>query len=229
MTRSGHIFFNLVGLLVWLWLGYENVALHTKSETIGGALLSPAAFGPIVLVPLTLGQLSKWIFAEREENVLNPHFMLSVSQSLFARGVMAVMCLALLIVGGIRLSGSDLLPGEPGSFSLNLLFVGLGAFGTLSALTSPLIRLRLSPDGLEFSMLRPSRVSWHDVTEVRLRSVLWSSWVVLTLKQTTEHRSAALVARWRKVAKVRIDPVIFGIDPEVLSRGIEARRSVFTF
>ena len=87
----------------------------------------------------------------------------------------------------------------------------------------------LSPDGFEYSLMKPTQIPWHDITDVKLRSVLTTSWIVLTLKDSAEFRSAHLLARWRKVSKVLVHPLAFGIDPEVLKQGVDLRRNVFTF
>jgi hypothetical protein len=139
------------------------------------------------------------------------------------------MC-ASFFVGGIwSLLGRSWTSGLPESPFMSVLVIAIGAYGAVLALFSPRIRIHLSPDGFEYSQMKPANVPWHDITDVRLRSFFMRSWIVLTLKNSTDFRSANLLARWRRVAKVSVHPIMFGIDPEVLKQGIDLRRNIFTF
>jgi hypothetical protein len=230
MGRSGYIALSVFGLALWSWLGYFNVASALRSGVpIAYALLTPSAIGPIALVPLTLTQLWKLASAERKENVIDPQFVLKASQSLIARGIGVLMCIAFIAVGASHLLGSAWASNLPDSFVLSVIFIAIGTYGAVFALFSPRLRMGLSPDGFEYSLMNPARIPWHDISDVKLRSVFTTSWIVLTLKDSTEFRSAHLLARWRKVSKVLVYPLAFGIDPEVLKQGIDLRRNVFTF
>jgi hypothetical protein len=217
-------------MVLWSWLAYFNMTSAIQSGTaLPHALLIPTVLGPMALVPLALAQLWKLLTAERKENILDPDFVFRAHQSLIARGVTALMC-ASFIAGGIwSLSGDPWISGLPDSPVMSLLLIGIGAYGGAFALFSPMIRLSLSPDGFDYSLMRPTRVPWHDITEVKLRSMLTASWIVLILKETTEFRSANPLARWRRATKVSVYPLMFGIDPHVLKQDIDLRRNVFTF
>ena len=230
MGRSGYIALLVLGLVMWSWLGYFNMTSVIRSGTaLPYALLTPGVIGPVLLVPFGLAQLWKLLTAERKENILDPNFVLRASQSLLARGVTALMC-ASFVAGGIwSLTGHSWRSGFPDSPAVSALFIALGAYGGAFALFSPRIRMGLSPDGFEYSLMRPARFLWHDITDVKLRSVLTASRIVLTLKDTTEFRSANPWARWRRVTKVSVHPLLFGIDPDVLKQGIDLRRNVSTF
>jgi hypothetical protein len=230
MGRNGYIAFSVLGLVLWSWLGYFNIASALRSGmSFPSVLLSPSIIGPIALVPLTLTQLWKFASAERKENIIDPRFVLKASQSLIARSIGALICIAFLAAGILHLSGRSWAPNLPDSPLLSVIIIAIGGYGAVFALLSPRIRMGLSPDGFEYSLMRPGRVPWHDITDVRLRSVLTTSWIVLTLKDSTDFRSANLLARWRKVSKVLVNPLAFGIDPNVLKQGIDLRRNVFTF
>jgi hypothetical protein len=230
MGRGGCILLSLLGLAMWLWLGYFNIWWPVRSGTpFLYALLSPAALGPIALVPLSLVQLWKFIAAERKENILNPHFILTASQSTIGRGVRVLMCLFFFGAGLWGLLGHSWSSNGLNSPLMSAAFIAIGTYGAVFALFSPRIRLRLSPDGFEYSQMKPARIPWHDITDVKRRSFFTGSWIVLTLKDTTEFRPANILARWRKVSKVSVYPLVLGIDPAVLEQGIALRRNVFTF
>jgi hypothetical protein len=230
MGRSGYIALSMLGLVLWSWLAYFNAMSAVQSGiSLPYALLSPTVLGPIALVPLALAQLWKLSTAERKDNILDPNFVLTASQSLVARGMSALMC-GSFVAGGIwSLAGHPWQSGFPDSPVVGVLFIAIGAYGGAFALFSPRIRMGLSPDGFDYSLMKPARVLWHDITDVKLRSVFTASWIVLTFKDTTEFRSANPWARWRKVTKVTVNPLMFGIDPDVLKQGIDLRRNVSTF
>jgi len=230
MGRSGYIVLSVGGLVVWSWLAYANLASAIESGlALPYALFTPMTVGPVALVPLTLAQLWKLLAAERKENVLDPDFILRASQSLIARGVSGVMCVAFVATGLRSLLGQPVTSDLPDYPIVSVCFVVAGFYGAILLLFSPRIRIELSPESFEYSQMRPARIPWHDIIDVKLRSFFTGSWIVLTLKSTTEFRSANLLARWRKVEKVSIVPLIFGIDPEVLKQGIDLRRNAFTF
>jgi hypothetical protein len=56
-----------------------------------------------------------------------------------------------------------------------------------------------------------------------------STTLTLRLRDHREFRPASFLARWRSVDKLRLNAIMFGVDPDVLQRGIEVRRNVFTF
>ncbi|HEY1386819.1 MAG TPA: hypothetical protein VGF43_24560 [Dongiaceae bacterium] len=230
MGRNGYIALSVLGLAVWSSLGYVNVASAIASGLpLPYALFTPLTVGPIALVPLTLAQLWKLLAAERQENILDPDFVLRASQSRVARGISGVMFVAFAATGLRSLLGRSVASDLPDYPIVSVCFVAAGIYGATLVLFSRRIRIVLSPEGLEHSQMRPTRVPWHDIIDVKLRSFLTGSWIVLTLKNTTEFRSANLLARWRRADKVSIVPLVFGIDPEVLKQGIELRRNIFTF
>lgn len=228
MTKRTHILLNLLTLVLMGFLGYAGFA-RQEYATFLEMLLTPWTLMPVVFIPWTLVHLWKFWTAERAENVLDPNFAFAARQPLLVRVGSGLLGLGVFAVGALRLWRGDLLPGDPGSIPMNLTLVVVGGLGALSALTSPLMRLKLSPDGLEYSMIRPAHISWHDVAEVKLRSIFLTTWVELTLKDATGYRAAGPLARWKKMNKVQILPMVFGLGPDVLYRGIEARRNVFTF
>lgn len=230
MGRQGYIVLSLLGVVMWSWLGYLNISSAVGSGApILSPLLAPSTLAPIALVPISLMQLWKLLSAERAENILNPQFVLTASQSLIARGASTLICVLFFVAGVWSLLGHSSISDSFDSPTLSVVFVALGIYGAVFALFSPRIRVSLSPDGFEYSQMRPASVPWHDITDVKLRTFFTTSWIVLTLKNGTEFRSANLLARWRRVAKVTVSPLMFGIDPEVLKQGIDLRRNVFTF
>lgn len=229
MTRSRYIVMWLLATTLLSAIGYYSVAQQLGSGSLVEALLAPSSIISIMFASWALAQIWRLLTAERRERVLDPQFAMDVGRSLLVRIVGGMLCLGVGTVGALRLWRSDLLPGDPGPLTTNLFFAGYGALGALAAVTSPQMRLKLSPDGLEYSLLRTPLVSWNDVTDVKLRKRLTGPWVELTLKDTAEYRAAGPFGRWRKVTKLQLIPLAFGLEPDVLYRGIEARRSVFTF
>ena len=230
MGRGGYTAFLVLSLVIWSWGGYFNVSTALSSGTpFPYALLSLSALGPIAMVPLSLAQLWKLLTAERKETILDPAFIFAARQSLIARGVAILMCALLFVAGVWGLSGHVAPSGLSDSPLMSVLFIAIGAYGVVLSLFSPRIRMRLSPDGLEYNLMRPAMVPWHDITDVKLHSLFVGSWIVLTLKNTAEFRSAKPLARWRGVTRLSISPLMFGIDPEVLKQAIDVRRNVFTF
>jgi hypothetical protein len=227
--RGDRILLCLLGLLMWSWLAYFNTSNALASgQTLIDSLTSLSAISPVALVPLTLIQIWKYLSAERKENIVNPHFVWIARQSLAARVIATAMCLAFVAIGLLQLVGSSA-SGWAGSSTISMLFIAVGCYGGFYSLFSPRIRIGLSPQGFEYSLMRPSQISWHDVVDVRLRTLFTSSWIEVVLKDTTEFRSAALFARWRRVSKLSLMPAVFGVDPDTLKKAIDIRRNVFTF
>lgn len=228
MKRGSFVLLSLLGLGLWSWLVYFNVWFALRHGIpLPYAILSPSCVGPLFVLLIALTQLWKYLTAERKENILDPKFTLTASQPHFVRVAGTLMCVSFLAAGALRfLSDAPALPDSP---IMNALYIAIGILGALFTLFSPRMRLSLSPEGFEYSQMRPARVPWHDITEVKLRSFLTTSWIILTLKDTAEYRPANPLARWRKAAKVSVYPRVFGIDAEVLKQGIDLRRNVFTF
>lgn len=195
--------------------------------SINDMLIDSSIVFPALLVPIWLAELIKFATAEREKNVLDPHFVVHAGEPAIVRPLRGLLCVFFVAFGGLGLWGQGpfaILHSAP----LLIAIVVFGALGATMVFT-PRARLKLSSEGLDYSQMRPSHVPWHEVVDVKRRSILLNSRIVLTLKNTTEFRSANPLARWRRVEKVVLMPFTFGLDPKALAQGIEARRNVFAF
>ena len=113
--------------------------------------------------------------------------------------------------------------------ALGFFALGVGTFGLVTALFNPRQQMTLTPQSLSHSRLRPAEVTWEDLADVTEKKFLFASMVTLVLRDSREFRPSSLLTRWRRVDKFTFNPYNFGVDPDVLRRGIEVRRNVFTF
>lgn len=230
MGRRGYIALTGLSVLLWSWIAYFNISRVMQSATpLDDVLLAPSIVLPLALVPMSVMRLLKFVTAERAENVLNPHLVVSVSQPAIARAATALMALIFLVSGLGSFWARSPISDVATPLFLSILYAVAGVMLAATALFSPRLRIRLSPDGFEYSQMKPGRVSSQDITDVKLHTLLFNSRIVLTLKGTTEFRAANPFARWRKVEKVLVYPLTLGIEPEMLKQGIDLRRNVFTF
>jgi len=228
MSRGFYMSMLLIAVVAWVLSASLKIWLVFKHGfSINDTLIDPSIMFPVILVPIWLAELIKFATAEREKNVLDPHSVVHAGEPVIVRPLRGLLCVFFVVLGGLGFCGQGpfaaLYPSP-----LLVVFIVIGVFGATRVFT-PRARLTLPPEGLAYSQMRPSHVPWHDVVDVKRKSMLLNSRIVLTLKNATEFRSANPLARWRRVEKVVLMPFTFGLDPKALAQGIEARRSVFTF
>jgi hypothetical protein len=228
MSRGFYISMLLIAVVAWALSASLNIwRVLQHGLSINDMLIDSSIVFPALLVPIWLAELIKFATAEREKNVLDPHFVVHAGEPAIVRPLRGLLCVSFVAFGGLGLRGQGpfaILHSAP----LLIAIVVFGALGATMVFT-PRARLKLSSEGLDYSQMRPSHVPWHEVVDVKRRSILLNSRIVLTLKNTTEFRSANPLARWRRVERVVLMPFTFGLDPKALAQGIEARRNVFTF
>ena len=230
MPRAVRIALWGLGVVVWLWIGCTKIAEAVRDgSSVHDFLRSPHAAFLFILGPLCLAQLSRYLTCERKANVLNPHFALISSEPAIARVLPGLMAVGFLTSGIASFWGHSVLAGQPTPIYLSILYVAAGIIIGLGALIAPRTRLKLSPDGLEYSHIRSGKIQWQDVADVGVRRMLSSSWIVVTLKNTAEFRPAGWLARWRNATEILIYPSLFGLEAEVLKEGIDIRRNVSAF
>jgi hypothetical protein len=183
-----------------------------------------------LLAVLSLGRILRLLTAPKPEQILDPHATVVIAESRLVRLVRMLM-LGIFIAAGIWGLASDAAPfgairGLPVAY---LLLLGLGVYGFAALALNPRQQLTLTPQNLVYSRLRPTVVAWEDLADVKSRKVLMSTALTLILRETREFRAASLLSRWRRVDKVQLNSMNFGVDADVLKRGIELRRNVFTF
>jgi hypothetical protein len=230
--RAKHIAYSVFLLLMWGWLAYSNFPNELGSgAALADALLDLSVVVPLALVPLTLVDIWKYLTAERVENIVNPHFVLEARQPLLTRLVLLLISCAYITSGVWHLARGGWSWSWSEGFNspiVSVLFMVLGAW-LVSIAFLPRTYIAMSPQGLDYSHMRPSRVSWHDIIDLKLHSHFTTSYIDVTLKDSTEFRSANLFSRWHRVSKLTVMPAMFGIDGETLMQAIDVRRNVFTF
>jgi hypothetical protein len=184
----------------------------------------------LMLGLISLGQLWKLLTAPRAESILDPHSTIVVEESLIVR-ICRALALSFVIVAGAWAFMAD---GSPMA-SLTLLptmgvvVIGIGVFGMARLVFNPRQRLILTPQGLTHSQVRPAAIAWEEIADLQAKSFLTTKKIALQLRDSREFRPASLLARWRRVETVTLNPITFGVDPDVFKRGIDIRRNVFTF
>ena len=183
-----------------------------------------------LLVVLSLGRILRLLTAPKPEQILDPHATVVIAESVIVRSIRMLM-LGILVAAGIWGLVSDSAPlGGIGELRLAyMLLLGLGVYSLAALVLNPRLQLTLTPQSLAHSRLRPAVIAWEDLADVKSRKRLMNTVLTLVFRETREFRPASLLARWRRVDKVQVDAMAFGVDPDVLRRGIELRRNVFTF
>jgi hypothetical protein len=212
-----------------------NVYLNWSSYSRGRfpSLAQSQLFNMILLslvLLLSLGRILRLLTAPKPERILDPHATVVIAESMIVR-LLRMLMLGVFIAAGIWGFVSDSAPlGEIRKLpSLYLLLLGFGVYGLAALVFNPRLQLILTPQSLAHSRLRPAVIAWEDLADIKSRKVLLSTRLTLVLRETREFRPASLLARWRRVDKVQLNPITFGVDPDVLRQGIEVRRNVFTF
>jgi len=228
MSRKFYLWTNGLAALVWSFVFYSNTfLLHRRGEASGAIHFSLSSALMPFLALMSLGQIWKLLKAPPAELIRDPHGTVILQDFLATRIIQNLFSFGMAALGLLSLSGivqNDM----PGGRIWDIAFVGVGALGSLN-LFSPRLRLVLSPQGLEYSHLRPSTVSWEDIVDVTVKTVFTTSTIKVTLKDTTEFRSGYLLTRWRRVPTFILNPLMFGVDAASLVDGIDLRRNVFTF
>jgi len=183
-----------------------------------------------LLALVSLGRILRLLTAPKPELILDPHATVVIAESMIVR-LLRMLMLGIFIAVGIWGFVSDSAPlgGMRELPVLYFLLLGFCVYGFVALVFSPRLELILSPESLAHSRLRPAVIAWEDLADVKSRKVLLSTTLTLVLRGTREFRPASLLARWRRVDKVQLNPITFGVDPDVLKQGIELRRNVFTF
>src|SRR5882672_831962 len=231
MRRRSHIVFNTLGVFIWTLNSYFNWSLYgqTGPSSTGSIRLFSMVVAPILAL-VSLAQLWKLLTAPRQERILDPHVTLTIEESLVVRVVRMLLLAAMAAAGAWGLmNGVSPLGTLNTTPLLNILFLGIGGLGLVAAAFNPRQRLTLTPQGLNYSQSRPAAIAWEEVVEVRSKVILTTMRITLILKDSREFRPASLLARWRSMSQFSLIPLMFGVDPEVLKKGVEIRRYVFTF
>ncbi|HEY3145146.1 MAG TPA: hypothetical protein VGJ75_02290 [Dongiaceae bacterium] len=230
MPRGVRIALWTLGAVGSLWLGYTSIAEAVRDGvSVEGILLAPSNAALFILAPVCLAQLYRYLMAERKENVLNPQIALTASEPAIARFLLGFMAFGFVTSGIAGFWDRSVLVYQPTPLYLSILYIAAGIMIGLGALVAPRMYLRLFPDGLEYSHVRPFRIQWQDIADVTVRRMLLSHWIVVTLRNTAEFRSTSWFARWRKVQTILIYPSLFGLEAEMLKEGIDIRRNVSAF
>ena len=213
-----------------IYLNYLNWSLSRPGRSEVGQL---SIFNMVMMTMLgliALGRIWKLLTAPGAERILDPHRTLAVEESLVVRSCRAV-AFSLIIVAGVWAFSIDGAPLAAIAIRplAGVLFIAVGVFGMARLVFNPRQRLVLTPQSLTYSQLRPAVIGWEDVTDVQLKSYFTTKVISLRLRGSHEFRPASLLARWRRVEKIVFFPITFGVEPDVLKRGIELRREVFTF
>jgi hypothetical protein len=227
MSRKFYLWTNSLAILLWSFAFYSNTFLQRRgeaTETYHFSLMT-AMFPFLALI--SVGRIWALLTAPAPERIRDPHGTVVLQDSFVTRSIGNLFCFTMAASGFLSLAG--MMPsGMPGGSLWAIAFVCIGILGLLS-LFSPRLRLVLSPQGLEYSYLRPSTVPWEDVVAVTVKTVFTTSTITVTLKETTEFRSGYLLTRWHRVPRFVLNPLMFGVDAASLVDGLELRRNVFTF
>jgi hypothetical protein len=231
MGRRTHLLIYIFTALVCSANVYQNWLAYNGGSFPGIAranLFNILVMSLLVLV--SLGRILRLLTAPKPDHILDPHATVVIAESLVVR------LLRMLMLGIFIATGIWGFVGDPAPFSairelplLYLLLLAFGVYGLAAMVVNPRLQLTLTPQSLAHSRLRPAVIAWEDLADIKTRKVLMSTALTLVFRETREFRPASLLARWRRVDKVQLNPIIFGVDPDVLKRGIEIRRNVFTF
>jgi hypothetical protein len=231
MGRRTHLLLYIFTAVVCGWNVYMNWSIYNRGRLPG--LAQSHIFNMILmslLVLVSLGRILKLLTAPKPERILDPHATVVIAESLIVRLVRMLM-LSIFIAAGVwgLVSDSAPLGGIRELPLVYLLLLGIGVYGLAGLVFNPRLQLTLTPQSLAHSRLRPAVIAWEDLAGITSRKILMSTAVTLVLRETREFRPASLLARWRGVDKIQVNPMTFGVDPDVLRQGIELRRNVFTF
>lgn len=227
MGRRGHIFLYGFLSLMWSFNTYTNWRLYSLG---GPSTLATMHVINMIATPMlvlfSLGQVWKLLTSPKPERILDPHVTIMIEESLVVR---VFRWLALAVFTGSGIWGVVSGTRDNGFLAISVIILGIGVYGLAALTFNPRQRLTLTPQSLTDSRLRPGTIAWEELAEVQTKNVLGNIVLTLVLRDTREFRPASLLARWRRVDKLKVNPIAFGVDPDVLRRGIEVRRNVFTF
>lgn len=173
MSRGVYISMLLIAVVAWvlsaslkIWLVFEH------GFSINDTLIDPSIMFPVILVPIWLAELIKFATAEREKNVLDPHFVVHAGEPAIVRPFRALLCVLFVALGGLGLWGQ----GPFAALRSPLLLVALIVFGVLGAtIVFGVIRLPRG-DGANpeiwyftvffaaFAVFTPIALQWQNVT-----------------------------------------------------------------
>jgi hypothetical protein len=143
-----------------------------------------------------------------------------------------VVCGWLAAAGSVLLSlgSSELLPAAA-AFFLAALFGGMAAFATFK-LRSP-VTLRLSPQGLDYSVFKTGPIAWPDILAVNPASVGRVKVIALKLADETKYLppSGRLPGSWGNrfflSTHFAFQSRAFGVSSKLIMRAINTRLSAF--
>jgi hypothetical protein len=203
---------------------YLDGRSHTPQAVLFNMTLMP------ILALISLGEIWKLLTAPKAERILDPQATLIVEESRMVRvfRLLAILILVLAGVWGVTIGEGPfadvrILP------AIGALLIAGGIFGLATMVFNPRQRLILTPQSLFHSRLRPAAVAWEDIVGIKSKKFLATAIITLELRESREFRAASLLARWRRIERLKLNPRIFGVEPTDLLRGLELRRNVFTF
>jgi hypothetical protein len=213
-----------------VYLNWLNWSLQRGARSDFGQIAIFNMVLMLMLALISLGQLWKLLTAPRAERILDPHSTLVVEESLIVR-ICRALALSFMIFAGVWAFTAD---GSPmASLALlpvmGVIIISIGVFSMARLVFNPRQRLVLTPQSLTHSQVRPAVIAWEEIADVQSKSFLTTKKITLQLRGSREFRPASPLARWRRVETVVLNPITFGVDPDILKRGIDVRRNVFTF
>jgi len=221
----------VISTIIWGLLLYMNYGMAQRSVLpIRDSLLLPNFIVPANLMLVSLSFLVSGLLApSRAAALLDTRASVSIATPLIVRLARLVFGAALVVSGIFALLGRnrvDLAYSTPG---WAWFWIALGAWSLVSASTYRRLNVVITPAGIQHPQVRPSQIPWEDVSEVILKRWLFSSFVLVKLREHTDFRLSPLLWRWRKVTRISFLPNYFGTDAETLASALKLRHDLHAF
>jgi hypothetical protein len=231
MTPRGQIITQCFLAVVFGFNTYTNWSMYNWDQS--PPLTTMRVINMVTMPTLTLlslGQVLKWLTAPKAERVLDPHATIVIEESPIGRACRWLTLAIFTGAGAWGLIRGDARLGAFDGISLfSILILGIGAWGLVALAFNPRQRMTMTPQSLTDSRLRPGIVAWEELSDVQSKTFWGTTTLTLVLRDDREFRSSSPLARWRRVDRLKVTPITFGVEADVLRQGIELRRNVFTF
>jgi hypothetical protein len=225
MTRRKQITFNLWYLALFILLagvmvrGVFAADSFREASTLGGVVLV------LGFIPMRLLRLQQLLWPRSVVGMDDSSATINLRESFAERSCSIIVGLGMLAAGGLPLLGFGG-PDLPIVFPVALL--AMGALVIAYGLLTKREHLTLSPDGIDWSQIKPHFMPWIDVKSSGVRR-----WLLFSAMAVVEVRGVGKYFRKGKLKRTSsqcfgILPFLFGLDAETLAKAIALRRARFS-
>ena len=230
MRPNSFIWRYLVAIALWGWVLYFNYSRAKRSVLpIGDALWLPNMVLPGALMVLAAGFLWVALTVKPRTDLLDAQASVAVRAPRVVWAARFVFSAALIATGFAALTSparADLAYSTP---AWGLFWIAMGAWALADTARLPRRWVEVLPSGIRHPQVRPSQIPWEDVAEVKLQRWLLAAFVVVRFREGANYHFAAPLWRWRRVRRIRLLPLFFGVDAATLANALNMRRDVRAF